>query len=199
MAHHWRKWRQARFVLHPLLLKVESFKILRRQAVFFSRQPRNTEICTFQATRPCPPRYSVNWRRLSNWISFSNNRGKSYLNTHTAHIFKGGFQIWNIFHRLTESWLNQNSGGYNWGALGHSSNVAIYAFVSIRLNPCSLNVQIQVQIWGEVFKVRLDEDTGGSGAIFPGRLRSHDPCHHSLSKEPRCCDKNMIKHLSCPR
>lgn len=123
--------------------------------VFFSRQPRNTKICTSQATYPCPPRYSVNWRRLSNWISFSNNRGKSYLNIY----FKGGFRTLNIFHRLTESWLNQNSGGYNWGALDHTSN----AFVSIKLNPCSLKVQIQVRIWGDIFKVRWDEDTDDSG------------------------------------
>lgn len=198
MAHHWRKWRQACFVLHSLRLKVESCKILRRQAVFFSRQPRNTEICTSQATCSCPPRYRVNWRRLSNWISFSNNRGKSYLNTNSTHIFKGGFQMWNIFHRLTESWLYYNSGGYNWGSLGHSSNVAVYAFISIRLNPCSLKVQIQVWIWGEIFKVRLDEDSGGSGIDFPWRLRRHDPYHHSLSKEPQCCDKNIIKHLSHP-
>lgn len=141
---------------------IQNFKM----PVFFSRQPRNTEICTSQATYPCPPRYSVNWRRLSNWISFSNNRGKPYLNTY----FKGVFWTLNIFHRLTESWLNQNSGAYNWGALGHNSNVAVYGFVSIKLNLCSLKVQIQVQIWGDIFKVRWDEDIGGSGAVFPDDL-----------------------------
>ena len=50
--------------------------------------------------------------------------------------------------------------------LGHADDVAVYTLSSISLNPCFHKLWIQVWIWGKVFKVRLDEDTGSAGAVF---------------------------------
>lgn len=175
MAHHWRKWRQARFVLHSLLLNVQSFKILSCQAVFFSRRTRNTEIYTPQASYACPPRYSVNWRRLSSWISFSNNRKKSYLYSLRW--------LSNMEYFLQAEWELVKSG--HWRVLlrclrlGHTAAAAVYALSSISLNRCCHKLWIQIWIWTEFFKVRSDEETGSAGAVFTRRSRRHDPSHHS--------------------